>query len=57
MESTTIIAEQHYPWLQQVRTCSNATAVDTKIKNLLTFRRPQACKDLQQDILASTANP
>ena len=28
-----------------------------KGKKLLTFRRPQVCRDLQQDILATTANP
>jgi len=42
-----------------MRTSPNATAIDaeTKEENLLTFKRPQAGRDLQQDTHASTDNP
>ena len=58
IKSTAITAEQRGPKLQQERTCSNTTAIGTKSKRklLLTFRRPQAHTDLQQDTLTSTAN-
>jgi len=48
MKSTTTAAEQQDPRLQQVRICSNATAIvaEIKEKNLLTFRRPQVGRDL-----------
>jgi len=39
-----------------VRVCSNARDVGNRRKKLLTFRRPQVCRDLQQDTLATTAN-
>ena len=51
IESTAKTAEQQGPRLQQVRTCSNATAVGTEMKEekkLLTFRRPQTDRDIQQ---------
>jgi len=59
MESTVIVAEQHNPRLQKMRTSPNAPAVDTETKEekLLTFRRPQVGSDLQGDPFASTANP
>ena len=59
MESTAIIAGWHSPRLQQIRTSLNAAAVDaeTKEENLLTFRRPQAGRDLQRDTVTSTATP
>jgi len=34
-----------------------AIGVEAKEEKLPTFRRPQVSKDLQQDTLASTANP
>jgi len=42
-----------------VRISSSAADMDaeTKEKNLLTLGRPQVGRDLQQDTLASTANP
>jgi len=48
MERAATIVEQQSPRLQQVRICSMTAAVhtETKEKNLLTFRRPQARKDL-----------
>jgi len=48
-ESTAITAEQQSLQPQQVRTYSNATAVGTKIKEkkILTFERPETCKDFQ----------
>jgi len=58
MENAAMAAKQQGPKLQQVKICSNATAVGTEIKGkkMLTFRRPQVCRDLHQDTLASTAN-
>jgi len=43
--------------LLQIRTSINAAATETKEENPLTFGRPYVSKDLQQDILTSTANP
>jgi len=42
-----------------VRASPNSTAMhtETKEKNLLTLGRLQVCRDLQQETLASTANP
>ena len=59
MESTAIIAGYQSPRQQQVRISPNAAAVytETKEKKLLTLRRPQVGRDLQQDTLASTTNP
>ena len=44
--------------LQQVRISPNAVVIDavTKGENLLTFGRPQEGRDLQQNLLTSTAN-
>ena len=59
MESTATVAGWHNPRLQQMKTGLTTTAIDaeTKEENLLTFKRPQAGRDLQQDTLASTDNP
>jgi len=59
MENEVLRAEQQGPRLQQVRICSNATAMDTEIKErkLLTFRRPHVHRDLQTDTLASNEDP
>jgi len=59
MESTAIIAGWQSLWLQQMKTNPNAAAIDAEMKEkkLLTFRRPQVGRDLQQDALTSTANP
>jgi len=35
-----------------MRTSPNAAATDTKEKELLTFERPQADRDLQQEMLS-----
>jgi len=57
MENAEMTAEQQGPRLQQVGTCSNATAAGTnKGKKLLTFGRPQVCQDLQNNF-DFTANP
>jgi len=55
IESTAIVAGQHNPRLQQMRTSTNAAATDTKTKEekLLTFGRPQVGRDLQQNALTS----
>jgi len=47
-KNAAMTAEQQGSRLQQVRLCSNTTAMDTEIKEkkLLTFRRPQEHKDL-----------
>jgi len=49
MESTAIIVRWQSLWLQQRRTSPDIAArdVETKEKNLLTFRRLQAGRDLQ----------
>jgi len=59
VESIAIIVGWQSLWLQQMRTSPNAAAIDTEMKekNLLTFGRPQIGKDLQENILTSTANP
>lgn len=59
IESATVTAEQQGPWLQQVRICSNATAIgaETEEKKLLTCRRPQVHRNLQRDAFLSIANP
>jgi len=58
IETTAIIAGGHNSSLQR-RTSLNAAAMDTKTKEekQFTFGMPPASRDLQQDILASTANP
>jgi len=58
-ESIAIIARWQSPRQQQMRTSPNAAAVDaeTKEENLLTFGRPQAGWDFQQDPLTFTASP
>jgi len=59
MKTTAITAKQQGPTPQQVRTCSNATAMGTEIKesSCSSFRKLQVCRYLQQDTLTSTANP
>lgn len=59
MESTAIIAGWQNLCMQQMRTSPSAALMDTETKeeDLLTLRRPQVVKDLQQDTLVSTANP
>jgi len=59
MESITKTAEQQDPRLQQMRIHSNAITAGTKSKEkkLFIFRRPQICRDLQQNILIPLANP
>ena len=57
MESTAIIGERHNSGLQQIRTRPNAAATVTEEEKLLTFGRHPVGRDLQQDPLASTANP
>jgi len=59
MEYTAVTAEQHNPRPQQIKTSTNAPAMGTKTKEdkLLTLRRPQIYRNLQEDTLASTANP
>ena len=59
MESTAITAGWHNPRLQQMRTSTNAAALDAEMKeeNLLTFGRLPAGRDLQQKPLASIAKP
>jgi len=59
MESTAVAAGWQSLQLQQARINPSAAAIDTKTKEkkLLTFRRPHIDRDLQQDILTSTANP
>lgn len=49
-------AEQQGPRLHQGRACSNVTAMSTAVKKQLTFSRPQAGRDLQQDTLTCTAS-
>ena len=51
MESTVITAGWRSPRLQKARISPNAAAVDTetKEKKLLTLKRPQVGRDLQQD--------
>lgn len=47
-ESTAIIAVQHNPQLQQIRTSPNTAALDTETKEkVLTFEGPPVGKDLQ----------
>jgi len=59
MENTAITAGQQSSRLQQARINPSAAAIETKTKEkkLLTFRRPHIDRNLQQDILTSTANP
>jgi len=47
------------PRLQQARISSSAAAIDTSKRKteLLTLRRPQVGRGLQQTTLASTASP
>lgn len=59
MESITVVAGWHNPRLKQMKTSSNAAAMDieTKEEKLLTLGRSQIGRDLQRNILASTAKP
>lgn len=56
---TAIIVGWQSLWLEQMRTSPHATDIDTETKeqSSLNFGRPQVGRDLQQDTLASTANP
>jgi len=58
MESIAIMAGWQSLKLQQVRISPNAVVIDavTKGENLLTFGRPQQGRDLQLNLLTSTAN-
>lgn len=57
IENTAIISEQGHR-LQHIKTYSNTTAVSTgKKKKMLTFKKPQAHRNLPQNALTSTANP
>ena len=49
MENTSIIAGCQSLQLHQMRTCSNAAAMDAETK-WLTLKRPQVGKDLQQEM-------
>ena len=59
IEITAISAGRHNPRLQQMRTSTNGAPISTETKEeiLLTFGRPLACRDLQQDALTFTASP
>ena len=59
MENTGIIVKWHNPRLQHTRTSPNTAATNAKTKEetLLTFRRPQVHRDLEQNALISTATP
>ena len=54
MENTAMTAEQQGPKLQQERTRSNNSHTHrNEDKQLLTFKRPQINKDLQENTLTS----
>lgn len=57
MESATTAEQQDpRPEEEDLLKC-NSHGHRNKGKNLLTFIRPQVCRDLQQDPLPPTANP